>query len=143
MSSLIRCIYSSVASANFREEDLPALLTTARTANAARGVTGMLAYINGNFLQVIEGTEESIDELYTKISADPRHRRISVLVREPITTRSFADWSMGFEALLPADLQTLIGENDFFDSGSCVDALDPGVVKSVLLSFRKAQTETA
>ena len=143
MSSLFRCIYSSIASARFHEDDLPVLLTKARLANAERGVTGMLAYINGNFLQVIEGEESSIDALFAKISADERHKRILVLAREPIAKRSFADWSMGFETLLPADMEVLIGENDFFDSGSCVDALDPGVVKSVLLSFRKAQTESA
>ena len=143
MTSLIRCIYSSVASASFREDDLPALLAKTRAANSRRGVTGMLAYINGNFLQVIEGAEAAIDEVLTKISADTRHNRILVLVREPITERSFSDWSMGFEALLPADVEVLIGENDFFDAGSCVDALDAGIVKSVLLSFRKAQTESA
>ena len=143
MPSLIRCIYSSVASSSFSEDHIPALLAHARSANAARGVTGMLAYINGNFLQVIEGTEKSVDELLTKISADARHHRIFVLVREPISTRSFADWSMGFEALLPADMDALIGENDFFDLGRCMDSLDSGLVKTILLSFRKAQTEVA
>ena len=143
MPSLIRCIYSSVASSKFSESDLPALLTGARMANAARGVTGMLAYINGNFLQVIEGAEESINELLAKIRADPRHQRILVLARESISARSFADWSMGFEALLPAEIETLVGENDFFDVGSCMDALDPGLVKAILLSFRQVQTEFA
>ena len=143
MPPLIRCIYSSVARASFSEDQIPALLSHARTANAARGVTGMLAYIGGNFLQVIEGTEEAIDELLTKISDDPRHKRLLILVREPIKVRSFVDWSMGFEALLPADVEPLIGENDFFDSGTCMDALDPGLVKTILFAFRKAQTEPA
>jgi hypothetical protein len=39
MSSLIHCIYSSVASVDFREEDLPDLLVKARAANARTGVT--------------------------------------------------------------------------------------------------------
>ena len=142
MTSLSRCIYSSVASSIFREEDLPELLKKARVANAALGITGMLVYVNGNFLQVIEGTEASIDALFAKISKDPRHKRMLVIVREPIMTRSFPDWSMGFEALLPADVETLIGENDFFDSGTCLAAMDAGIVKTILTSFRQAQTES-
>jgi hypothetical protein len=140
MTSLIRCIYSSVASADFSEEDLPGLLTHARSANAARGVTGMLVYINGHFLQVLEGEESVVDELIDKIGLDPRHKRVFVIVRESIESRSFADWSMGFEALIPADVDALVGENDFFDSGSCVDAMDAGIVKDILQSFRRTQT---
>lgn len=139
MSSLIQCVYSSIASFSFSESELPTLLTAAQEANAKRGVTGMLTYVNGIFLQVLEGEEETVDLLVAKISADPRHKRILVLVREPIDRRSFGDWSMGFEALLPAPLEALIGENDFFDASSCVDALDAGVVKSILMSFREAQ----
>ena len=143
VSYLIQCIYSSVVSNTFREEELPGLLAAARTANAKRNVTGMLAYINGNFLQVIEGEEGVVDSLFKKLEVDPRHKRVLLLARERIAVRSFSDWSMAFEALLPSDVGTLVGENDFFDSGSCVSALDPGIVKTILSSFRNAQTERA
>jgi len=143
MVSLIQCIYSSVAVNNFREDDLPGLLSKARNANVARGITGMLVYINGNFLQVIEGAEAAVDELLAKIMKDSRHKRTLVMVREPITTRSFADWSMGFQALLLADVEALIGENDFFDSGSCVDGMNAGIVKTIFKSFRQVQSESA
>jgi hypothetical protein len=139
MTSLIHYIYSSAASNKFREDDLPELLKKAQSANEGLGITGMLVYINGNFLQVIEGAEASVDELFAKISKDPRHKRIFVIVREPVTSRSFGDWSMGYEALLLADVETLIGENDFFDSGSCVDAMDAGIAKTILASFRQVQ----
>ena len=103
----------------------------------------MLVYISGNFLQVIEGPEASIDELFSKIGKDTRHKRVFVISSGPIDTRSFADWSMGYHALLPADVASLIGENDFFDYGSCVKALDVGIVKTILTSFRQVQTELA
>jgi hypothetical protein len=139
MPSLIQVIYSSFASKHFMEEELPELLTHAREANAARGITGMLVYVNGNFLQVIEGEAAAVDELFATISDDPRHKRVFVIVREPITQRSFSDWSMGFKALLVADVETLIGENDFFDSASCMDAMDAGIVKTIFSSFRQVQ----
>ena len=142
MTTLIHCIYSSVASAQFNEDDLPTLLRKSRVANTAIGITGMLTYINGTFLQVIEGPEPVVDKLFAKISSDPRHKRVFIIVREPITTRSFADWSMGFEALLPADVDSLVGENDFFDSGACFDVLDPGIVKTIFSSFRLAANTT-
>ncbi len=139
MSSLIQCVYASVASNTFSDNDLPGLLAAARKANAIRGVTGMLVYINGNFLQVIEGEEDVIDGLFNKINGDPRHKEVLLLAREPIAARHFSDWSMGFEALLPSEVGTLLGENDFFESGSCVSALDAGVVKTIFSSFRTAQ----
>jgi hypothetical protein len=140
MQSLIHCIYASVATSQFNEEDLPQLLTHARAANARRGITGMLVYTNGNFLQIVEGEEKAVDELINTISKDPRHSQLYTFFREPIAFRSFDNWSMGFEALLPDDFGELIGENDFFDRGTCVSSLKPGLVKSVLTSFRKAQT---
>jgi hypothetical protein len=48
---------------------------------------------------------------------------------------------MGYEALLLADVETSIGENDFFDSGLCVDAMDAGIVKTIFRSFRQVQTD--
>lgn len=55
---------------------------------------------------------------------------------------------MGFEALLPSDIGALLGENDFFGSGSCVSSLDPrrlapGIVKTILSSFRQTQAGLA
>ena len=64
-------------------------------------------------------------------------------MREPIVARAFEDWSMGFEALLPADVDSLIGENDFFDSANCLNSMDAGIVKTILTSFRKVQTATS
>ena len=118
---------------------MPGLLAAARIANSKRGVTGMLAYIKGNFLQVIEGDDLVVDSLLDKIKGDPGHKRVFLLARDPITARYFADWSMGFEALLPSDVGTLVGENDFFESGSCVSSLDPSIVKTILSSFRRTQ----
>ena len=140
MGSLIHSVYSSVASDRFNEEDIPQLLNHARAANAKRGVSGMLVYINGNFLQIVEGEADIVDPLIAMIGHDVRHKRVSLLIREPIAVRSFNNWSMGFETLLPADVGDLVGENDFFESSTCVSALDPGLVKTILLSFHRAQT---
>ena len=90
MGALIQCVYSSSATARFRESELPDLLAKSRIANSARGITGMLVYINGHFLQVIEGQADVIDSLLLTLKRDPG---------TPVFTRSFA--SLSHTAALP------------------------------------------
>ncbi len=62
-------VYVSSATRPFSGEDLRALLATCRKNNAELGVTGMLLYKDGNFMQVLEGDEEAVRGLYEKIPA--------------------------------------------------------------------------
>jgi len=66
----------------------------ARKNNAEIGVTGALSYSNGYYIQVLEGSEEVVDELFAKVSNDPRHEQITVIINQTIVKRSFSDWSM-------------------------------------------------
>jgi hypothetical protein len=47
-------------------------------------------------VQVLEGEASVVDALFLHINDDARHDDIVLLVREPIQTRMFADWAMGF-----------------------------------------------
>jgi Sensors of blue-light using FAD len=58
----------------FSTEELTDLLRKSRDNNAALGITGMLLYKDGNFMQVLEGDEERVRALATKVSQDRRHR---------------------------------------------------------------------
>ena len=136
MKQLIHCIYASTAEATFKESDIPALLTRARTGNAERGITGVLLYIEGSFFQVLEGDAAAVDDVYSRIRRDPRHTRITVIIREPIAARDFSEWTMGFCTLDPLEAGQLIGENDFFSAGSCVTKMDSGRAKKLLAAFR-------
>ena len=60
------------------------------------GISGMLLYHEGNFLQVLEGPDENVDALYKKIQKDPGHSKSMLLLRETIKKKEFEDWSMGF-----------------------------------------------
>ena len=59
--SLITLIYGSAAVDPFTEPELIALLEKSRANNQSLGVTGMLVYRDGNFLQVLEGEAEQVD----------------------------------------------------------------------------------
>jgi hypothetical protein len=138
----MHCIYSSRASAVIRDAEVQALLASARRNNAAQGITGMLLFIEGSFFQVLEGSEDAVDRIYEVIARDPRHDRVTQIIREPIAQRSFAEWSMGFEALGREDAQRLVGANDFFGSAACLERINPGRARKLLVAFGAGRWRT-
>lgn len=93
---MISVIYISRATAPLRSADLDEILRTSRHQNSHRGVTGMLVYMDGGFIQALEGEQDVVDALVTRIAADSRHRDLVVIARYPISARQFPGWSMGF-----------------------------------------------
>jgi hypothetical protein len=91
--------YVSTASHEMRRDDLIEILRTARARNDANGVTGLLLYQGGHFLQVLEGRETAVRETFGRIQADARHRDIRVMFEHVVTEPEFDDWSMGFQSL--------------------------------------------
>lgn len=63
--------------------------------NALIGVTGLLLYGSGNFLQVLEGNSTSVRMLYDKIRKDSRHTACQLLCTHARDQRLFPDWHMG------------------------------------------------
>lgn len=96
---LVRLMYASRAADGMDPEELAAILRQSRSANPAHGVTGVLCYSEGIFLQVLEGGRGAVNRLYNRIVADPRHQGAEVLLYEEITERRFAGWAMGQVAL--------------------------------------------
>jgi hypothetical protein len=72
-------IYSSYATAQFTDEQLKDLLIEARDKNDKNGVTGMLYYFNGQFVQLIEGAESTVRQLAKAIAIDPRHKLFVII----------------------------------------------------------------
>jgi hypothetical protein len=102
----MRCIaYISLESRRLGRSDLLDILRVARTRNALAGITGVLMYYDGLFLQVIEGDEAPLDELLGKLRGDRRHRDLRVLLDERSDERHFPDWAMALIdlATLPAE----------------------------------------
>jgi Sensors of blue-light using FAD len=92
---LVRCLYASRATKVVGEGALDAILKQSRKNNPKRGITGMLCYANGVFVQVIEGGRAEVSALLTWIATDERNSGIQVLVFEEITERRFGNWTMG------------------------------------------------
>jgi hypothetical protein len=136
---MIRVTYVSHISEPLSSQQLLALLLQCRTNNAAQGITGMLIYGNGTFLQTLEGDEDVIDGLMEEISKDGRHEDIRLLTRRPIESRQYADWNMGFAQVTDEALKDVDGLKDFAAEDFTFDYLighEP-VVASLMEHFRE------
>ena len=89
-------VYQSRANDEMNTGDLEELLRVSRRNNQNADLTGLLLYHEGDFLQVLEGPAEGIDEVFGVIRNDPRHYRVNVIVDRMVSTRSFAEWEMAF-----------------------------------------------
>ena len=78
------------------DDELFELLETLREKNVKKGITGMLLYKGGNFMQFLEGEEHGVKTLFEKIKRDPRHKDIVPIMQDEIEKRIFESWSMGF-----------------------------------------------
>ena len=91
---LVRLLYASRA-IDTSPTAIEAILAQSRQHNPECGITGILCYGGGIFLQAIEGGRMPISELYGHIQRDSRHKDVVLLHYEEISERRFAGWTMG------------------------------------------------
>jgi len=92
---LVRLMYASRAVPALDQEELITILRQSKANNPSTGVTGVLCFSGGIFLQVLEGGRSAVNQLYNRIGSDPRHTDVELLLYEEIGERRFASWSMG------------------------------------------------
>jgi hypothetical protein len=131
---MFRIVYVSTAVAAFLEEELRHLLRVARLNNEASGVTGMLVYSRGQFLQALEGEPRPVISTFDRISADVRHAELKTLQRGKHAGQWFANWSMGFHSVHQAT--THVSVSDRINLG----ALDEFSAVDFLRSCSRSQT---
>jgi hypothetical protein len=104
---LVRLLYCSRA-VDTSPEAVESILARARQHNAASGITGILCYGSGIFLQAIEGGRLQVSELFGTIMRDARHKDVALLHYEEILERRFGDWSMGLVNISKINHSTLL-----------------------------------
>ncbi|MFM9429117.1 hypothetical protein RCH10_005613, partial [Variovorax sp. GrIS 2.14] len=90
---LFRLVYVSRAVLQ-TGNDLPAILKWCHEVNPGLGVTGVLGFLDGVYLQYLEGEEAVVEELFARIQADIRHADVTRLEWRTLPRRAFPDWSM-------------------------------------------------
>jgi hypothetical protein len=91
---LVRLLYASRA-VDTSPEAIESILHQSRDHNPSTGVTGVLCYGGGIFLQALEGGRMPINQLYGHIQRDSRHKDVVLLQYEEISERRFSGWTMG------------------------------------------------
>ncbi len=147
---LTSLVYVSSAVELFSHAELRALLDTSRRNNTRSGITGMLLYKDGNFMQVLEGPATCVRDVHERIGRDPRHTGLITLMNRPIAQRQFVDWSMGFRNLADSELHATPGYSEFLNvlpegRGVCLRTVACGEAAAVfpgktlsLLGWRRA-----
>ena len=138
-SRIFSLVYFSSATQDFDEDQLVKLLETCRANNEKAGISGMLLFKDGNFLQALEGEELAVRSLQKKLLRDPRHHEVCVLLEEFLERRNFPDWTMGFQNLNHMNIAKLSGFSHLLTSPLSAADLknDPPRAKKLLLVFKE------
>ena len=91
---LVRLLYASRA-VDPSPDAIESILMQSRQHNPVTGITGILCYGGGIFLQAIEGGRQQVSDLFGHIQKDPRHKDVALLHYEEISERRFGGWTMG------------------------------------------------
>lgn len=121
-------VYFSTSVGSLAENDLSVILKQSRFNNAKSGITGILLYINGSIIQVLEGDDKAVETLYHRIEKDPRHTNVVRVLNKPIDQRLFADWSMGYETITSRQLENI---KAMVDTDANQAAGDPVILKTL------------
>ena len=91
---LYQIIYTSESNNIMTNEELQEILIRSRINNSRTNITGSLIYVDGVFLQILEGERVDVEAIADKIRRDGRHSRFNVLYEAAIPVRLFGAWQM-------------------------------------------------
>ncbi len=92
---LVRLLYVSKAVNPADQKAIESIVGVARQYNTGHGLTGVLCYGDGVFMQCLEGGRDAVNALYGHIIRDKRHQDVVLLHYEEIVEREFSGWTMG------------------------------------------------
>lgn len=102
-------IYFSQGSQRLTESDLKSILKVSRLNNTKRQVTGVLIALDNCFLQLLEGSKDTVLNLFETIKKDDRHTDVLKVYQGQTSNRNFPEWSMGFEVTSLASFKKELG----------------------------------
>jgi hypothetical protein len=130
MASLFQVVYTSTAAELFKRAQLLELVKSSVQRNKRTGITGLLLYYDGTFMQTLEGEKAAVMALFSKIERDPRHYQVIPLIYGPIKRRDYASSAMAFRDLNASKLPKVPGYSDFLNTPPNEEWLTPDIAKS-------------
>jgi hypothetical protein len=141
---LAQLVYTSRAATVMTADQLGQLAAQSERKNASLGVTGMLLYGSGHFMQVLEGDIFTVHSLFARIATDFRHRNVVRLFFGPLAERRFSRWSMGLVNLDRRGMVDPAISEGVVEVVQCCEALsNPVDAVALLRSFRDTVSRAA
>lgn len=134
-------VYVSYATKPFKEKGLQKLLVRCRNNNKINGITGILLYFEGKFVQILEGEKEKVKSLFEKIQKDRRHHKVCRILEGPMEERNFPNFLMGSRIIDDETFTKLSGFKDvseFFKYPDVQNQDHPAMV--FLMLFKERET---
>lgn len=135
-------VYVSKAARPMTQDDLAHILEGARRRNAEEGITGVLLYSDGSFMQYLEGPAAGMLRVYAIIKTHPLHYGLIDLVREPIQSREFAEWSMACHVVGAGGEASLCEHYDLLASRMAAAVQSTCAARGLLSKFWSAGRES-
>ncbi|MFL2844899.1 MAG: BLUF domain-containing protein [Candidatus Puniceispirillaceae bacterium] len=108
---------------DFSNHGLTSIFDTSQNNNPEKDITGCLLIGSNSYLQFLEGPSLAVEELYSKIKVDSRHKNVKKLHDQSVEEKLFSSWSMKF-----APFNNLEWSNREFDSGNFLDIKPEGAI---------------
>ena len=94
--NLVQIIYASRTCRSLDQGEIIDILRKSQAKNQKNKISGLLLYCNGQFLQLIEGPEKAVNELFDTISNDSRHNGIEIIHKTNVESMVMPTWAMGY-----------------------------------------------
>lgn len=133
---LYRAIYKS-AIKDSKITSLSDIIVKSIENNTKDEITGLLVSTSTEFIQVIEGPYDNVNDTLIRIFKDERHDDIKIISFEVIQSRSFNDWTMkgiNFKNL-HIELQSYLFEKYGTNNVDIKIPIDPHIAYSMLLDI--------
>lgn len=104
---LERLVYVSRSARSMEASQIYAIIREAHAGNGPAGVTGALLFLDGWFVQALEGPSRTLDAAIARIHRDPRHAALQIRSRERVHARVFAGQPMALRTRACLDTRLL------------------------------------
>jgi hypothetical protein len=89
-------ISDSLLAPHERERELNDIVSVTRRNNGWLGLSGALIYSQTRFTQLLEGSENSVELMMSRIAADPRHANLRIVARDERVDRRLQGWKLAY-----------------------------------------------
>ena len=112
---MIRLIFSGALPIVPNPSQLNAFLADSRARNRRHGIFGAMVLMGSDFLQVVEGPDAAVEQMYDQLSQQSRRYGLVLVARHVIEAPLFGHWQLGLiqppppgEAFDPSTQPTLV-----------------------------------